>query len=140
MKKLARSFLRLLLVLLLSACSRTASTQTITLPAPPGPEDWDISIQSVQVIPKTSIEIRGSAVLPLDGCIQTRLVEDDEPVSWWPENTCITPDTRQEWQMVVPLDGALDAAARYEIQAWWPEQPEKIQADFPFDLQSPPTP
>ncbi len=131
------------LILFLPACSRSASTPSGTLPPPPGPEQWAIMVQSVQVTTNASIEINGEAILPSGGCVQTRLLEDGQPVSWWPQDTCIQPDTRQQWQMVVPLGRkgapeALNPQVEYEIEAWWPEQPNEIQAHFPFDLQPPP--
>ena len=134
-----------LFLLFLTACTRPASTQAITLPPPPGPAQWMIQIERVQVNTGASIEINGSAILAEGGCIQTELLENGQPVAWWPKDTCIQPDTRGTWQMVAPLGrkGApptLDSQSEYEIHARWPDHSEAVQTHFPLDIQPPPKP
>ena len=133
----------LLLFLILTACTRPASTQPVTLPPSPTLAQPTIQVEKVQVNDRVSIEIDGSAALAEGQCLQTDLLENGVSVGWWPKNTCIAPDAHGHWQMVIRLGhkGApqtLDSQAEYEIHAWPMDHPEDIQARFPFDLQGPP--
>ena len=121
-----------MLALLMAACTRPASTETITLPAPPGPEQWMVQIERVEIQAGVSIAVNGSAILPPDGCLRTELLENGQPVEWWPDESCVAPDPSGQWELVVPLGRAgapneLNPQAEYEVHAWWPEAPEQVQ-------------
>ncbi len=131
-----------------AGCARPASTLAATWSYPtassPTGADWTVGVTSVLVRQGTSIEIDGTAHLPPGSCLKTRLMENNLPVDWWPQDACISPDGAT-WQMVVPLGRkgapqALNPQAAYEVQAWWPDQPQETLDRLPFDLTPPPAP
>lgn len=101
-----------------------------------------IRIDSVQVTQGTGVYIHGITALPDGECIQTDLLADNQPESWWPRDVCIQVETGQ-WEILVPLGrrGApsqLGDDIQYEIQAWYPKGGKETWVSFPFDLSGPP--
>ena len=127
-----------LALFILAGCVRPASTAPATTP-----NQTDlIRVVGVQVTQGTGVYVTGESNLPEGACVRTSLIEDNTPVSWWPEDVCIESSTGQ-WEILVPLArrGAPDALredAQYEIQAWWPDNEAGSTTRFPFDLQGPP--
>jgi hypothetical protein len=110
-------------------------------PMPGG--DSDISIQSVYVS-STRIVFSGQSSLPGGSCLQTQLLANGEPETWWPDEACATVDADGAWQIAVEL-GAADAPTRldptldYVLRAWCPDNPSS-PVQFWFDLAGPPAP
>jgi hypothetical protein len=132
--------LLLLVGVLLTACSvKVSETESIQA------ADVDrILIQSVSVHQGDKIELSGTTTLPDGNCVYTRLFREEVAVDWWPVGKCF-PITGPDWQFSIPLgeEGAptdLDREAAYVISVWWPGAPETTNAEFPFDLATPPAP
>jgi hypothetical protein len=125
--------------------SKTVTTVlpvTTNLPATPTQNIQLISIDSVQVTQGTGVYVHGITDLPDGECIQTNLLADNQPESWWPRDVCIQVETGQ-WEILVSLGrrGAptqLDDGIQYEIHAWYPKVGQETLISFPFDLSGPP--
>lgn len=131
-----RLFFYLVLVVLLSACSRPASTQVLGSPAAPGAA---ITIEQVQVTQGTGLRVNGASSLPAGDCFQTGVWINDELAGWWPADVCIEPDGGQ-WEMVIALGqgdtpAQLDPQSRYEVRAWLPDNPDQIVAHLAFTVE-----
>jgi hypothetical protein len=144
----------LVIALLLAGCVRsqpgfelgsTEANPTLANLTPTGtPFKGQISIDSVEVDPKSFIRAGGMSALPDGACILTQLLQEYQPVPWWPVDTCANVQMgRWDIQVILRQSGypeQLDPNAAYNLLAWYRQDPE-IEADpFPFDLQGPPTP
>lgn len=130
-------FFYLVLVGLLAACSRPASTQVVGSPAAPGAAA--ITIEQVQVTQGTGLRVNGTSSLPAGDCFQTGVWINDELAGWWPADVCIEPDGGQ-WEMVIALGQGdtptqLDPQSRYEVRAWLPDNPDQIVARLAFTVE-----
>ncbi len=141
----------LLSFIALTACTRPASRVNNTsepISATPGTfpaQTPRISINRVQVNQGAGIYVTGESNLPSDACINTELLADQQPVNWWPRDTCIQVDEAGNWEYLVALGrgGAptqLSSGVSYAVHAWWSQQPEAVSTRFPFDLTGPKTP
>jgi hypothetical protein len=101
-----------------------------------------IVISGVSVRYRDAIVIKGGSTLPDGSCILTRLLTEDEPVAWWPDQTCA--EVRNGgWLLVVELteEGVsreLSEDVEYVIAAWSKDDPAVEAEPFPLDLQPPP--
>lgn len=124
--------------ILFSACTRPASRTVLETSRPTAPTAW-VSIQSVTVTAGQGIYVRGESHLPAGECVQTDLQINGDTAQWWPRDVCIQPDGGL-WELLVALgkNGAPDqlaADSHCTLRAWWPGQPQTVQANFPFTLQ-----
>jgi hypothetical protein len=88
------------------------------------PQATWIRISRVEVTADTGIYVSGATNLANNSCIQTELLADKKPVSWWPKDVCIQVEVGQ-WEILVSLGrrGApaqLDPSSHYVLHAWWP--------------------
>ena len=129
------------LLLLITACTRTASTFPSILTTE---SISPVTIDQVRVTQGTGVYVSGSASIAEDDCVQTQLLENEQPVEWWPEEICVQAgDGRWELLTALGRDGApeqLDPTAQYAVRAWSRSQPEATTIQFPFDLEGPPRP
>lgn len=100
-----------------------------------------VIIDQVQVSPGQGIYVQGSSTLPNGECVQTELLADQQPVAWWPRDTCIQIDGGQ-WEILAALgkNGApemLNPSSHYAIQAWWAKQPAQTATRLPFTPNNP---
>ncbi len=132
-----------LLILLLTGC--TGPTPTLGPEA--GEEDaaaYTLTIEAVSAAENDSVMARGTTTIPEGHCVYTQLFEDGLAVDWWPVGKCY-PLLGAEWQFAIPLGeegapAALDPAAAYRLEVWWPGAPGDTRAAFEFDLAAPPAP
>lgn len=69
----------------------------------------------------------GRTTLPNNSCIQTQLLANGEPVSWWPVDQCASL-WRGRWKMIAPLyaknaPGKLTPGVTYTLRAWQRDAP-----------------
>lgn len=129
------------MLILLTACTRSASTSPTLITTESTPS---ITVDQVQVTQGTGINISGSGVVPAGDCVKTELLQNGEPVAWWPEDICVEVGAGR-WEMLAALgrEGApaqLDTTAQYEIRARARSNPDATSVRFPFDLEGPPQP
>lgn len=129
------------LMLLITACTRTASTSPTLLTTESAAP---ITVNQVRVTQGTGVYISGTALIADDDCVQTELLENGQPVEWWPKDICVQAGEGR-WELLSALgrDGApdeLDLKAQYAVRAWSRAQPEATSIQFPFDLVGPPQP
>ena len=91
------------------------------MPPAPGnePAPASVTIQTVQVDTNAGkISVSGHSALPDDeGCLQVRLLQDGQPLAWWPAEPCVKV-TGGAWELTVPLPaGALQPDTDYELRA-----------------------
>lgn len=104
--------------------------------------DQVLVVEGVRV-DSDQLAFRGSTLLPDGTCLLSLLYVDDEPVSWWPDDECISVED-DEWQIRVPLgeQGApdeLDVLIQYKLRVWVRGDPS-VETEFWFDLAGPPSP
>jgi hypothetical protein len=126
---------------ILTACTRSGSRAPFVYATDSAPR---IMIDKVRVNEGNGVYVSGRSTLPNGECVQTELLVDQQPASWWPRNVCIQIDSGQ-WEILVALgmNGApaqLDPNAAYLIHAWWPTHPDTTFTRFPFDLKGPASP
>lgn len=129
------------LLILITACTRTASTSPTILTTD---SISPIIVDQVRVTQGTGIYVSGSASIAEDDCVQTELLENDQPTQWWPSDICVQVGEGR-WELLAALgrDGApeqLDPTAQYAVRAWSRAQPDATSIEFPFDLEGPPQP
>jgi hypothetical protein len=110
--------------------------------AAPMEEGWPIngriSIQGVTVS-DTHILVHGKSTLPDGTCISNELWADGQSLPWWPDAACATVH-QGAWELAVPLEAeTLNVGVQYVLRAYLPGGAH-IVANFPFDLQGPPSP
>lgn len=106
-----------------------------------GIREPQIDVFSVDVA-SGQIRFEGSSSMPDGTCLQSHLLADEQPVSWWPTG-CIGVQGGS-WELVVPLGvgGApreLDVTKEYALSAWAQIDPTVISEPFYFDLEGPPS-
>jgi len=128
-----------LVLIFATGCTRPASKQLVIYATDNAPR---IVIDRVQVSEGSGVYISGRSTLPDGECIQTELLENQQVLAWWPRDVCVEiAEGRWEFLTALGRSGAperLDPDAEYLIHAWWPKQPEAVDAQFPFDLSGPP--
>lgn len=131
----------ILLLLLITACTRTASTSpTLITTESASP----ITVDQVRVTQGTGVYVSGTATIAEDDCVLTELLENGQPVGWWPKDICVQVGVGR-WELLAALgrDSApdqLDSTAQYAVRAWARAQPDATSIEFPFDLEAPPQP
>jgi hypothetical protein len=103
-----------------------------------------IFIDLVQVNEGSGVYVSGRSTLPDGACVKTELLEDQKVLEWWPRDVCVE-IANGKWEFLAALgrDGAperLNPDVEYQIHAFWPDQPDKVDTRFPFDLSGPPAP
>jgi hypothetical protein len=146
----------LILLLALSACGSTPSpvptpTRLALLTATPTEVptngqtpvcDNCITITGVRIQPGW-FTLVGESALPDGTCLQTQLYVEDEPLPWWPKETCVTVQDGM-WQISVSLE---ESGAPYErpleggytLVAWQKDR-RIASAVFWIEYSGPPTP
>ncbi|HYN89049.1 MAG TPA: hypothetical protein VER55_10985 [Ardenticatenaceae bacterium] len=84
----------------------------------------------------------GRTNLPDGDCIHTQLFIDDNPLPWWPADSCIRP-TNGAWETTVPLGqggvpNQLDPQVEYVLRARQEDDPSIVSEPFWFDIAGPP--
>ncbi|MBN1310425.1 MAG: hypothetical protein JXB30_03325 [Anaerolineae bacterium] len=128
----------LISLLALSSCMPAQDAQPEAQPS----IDGTITVHRVR-IEQTSITFTGETTLPDGTCIQTQLLADDSPVTWWPLETCVEAHNGA-WEISVPFGvndapGEMDSSAQYVLHVWAQDAPSST-AWFSFDLSGPPIP
>ena len=89
------------------------------------------------------IQISGTSILPDRTVLLSKLFEDDNPLSWWPEDQEIMVKNG-EWEITVTKsenitasDLELRVGPDYDFYIWERDNPE-IKSNFYFDLVGPP--
>jgi hypothetical protein len=119
--------------------------QVVSVPRNEGsnPTGDRITIDHVQIKVGGQISFSGRTTLPEGTCLQAQLLADDDPVNWWPRDTCV--EVQQgDWEVSMPLpedDGpeALGTSTQYRLRMWQRAQPS-VESWFHFDLAGPPMP
>jgi hypothetical protein len=113
--------------------TRQALPSPTLLSSPKGPF---IRVSRVEITADTGIYIAGATNIANGSCIQTQLLADKQPVTWWPKDVCIQVESGQ-WEILVSLGrrGApaqLDTSRHYTLHAWWPGDGGKTILDYPI--------
>lgn len=131
----------ILLLLLITACTRTASTSpTLMTTESVSP----ITVDQVRVTQGTGVYVSGAGSIAEGDCVFTELLENGQPVEWWPKDICVQ-IAEGRWELLAALgrDGAPDQlypTAQYAVRAWSRAQPDATSIQFPFDIEGPPQP
>ena len=127
-----------LMLIFAAGCTRTASLPSVIYATDSAPR---ITIDRVQINEGSGIYLSGRSTLADGECVQTRLLENQTDLEWWPRDVCVEiANGRWEFLTALGRNGApqqLETGAEYEIYAWWPQEPEVVNTRFPFDLSGP---
>lgn len=135
--------LLLALAMSLSATGCASPATTLQRPATALPEvDPTAAGAMVYTLSIDGVEVTGDAIifwgqttLSTDYCLYTQLVNDEDPVAWWPAGKCF-PVSNPVWRYAVALgeEGGetLPENASYVLKIWWPGAPGIVEDDFAF--------
>jgi hypothetical protein len=126
----------------ITACGGSLTTTPASQTEAPAMDQSTGSIvtNQVQVTPER-IKVTGTTNLPDGTCILTRLVDNQEDLSWWPQETCAT-ITSGSWELEVPFGqnnapDQLDPERSYLLHAWQKDAADNQAEPFPFELAPP---
>lgn len=121
-------------LLLISSCSASGDTTQ----SPSESSGDSVTIEGVTVS-EARITLHGKSSLPDTDCINTKLIADGAPISWWPADTCVVL-SQGTWTLNVPLEGkTLQTGTQYVIQAYQ-QGHQNPEATLAFDTSGPPQP
>jgi len=141
----------LVLSLVLAACripggdSPPDQIPTAVPQPPPSPDlEGTITTVGVRVAAGELIAFEGRSTLPDGTVLETQLLADGSPVTWWPKDVPVGVEGGR-WDVTVALgDGSapeeLSDDQQYAMRVWARADPSIEAQPFPFDVASPSTP
>jgi archaellum component FlaF (FlaF/FlaG flagellin family) len=118
--------------------SNLDGSQIVLVPKENQSSNDQVTINGV-TISDTQIIIRGSSTLPDGSCVNTELLADGTPLSWWPGDTCISVE-QGEWELKIPIEEKkLQAGTEFVLHAYQ-HGDQYPAATIVFDISGPPLP
>lgn len=104
-------------------------------------EQGEIAVAGVQIV-GNQLQVNGRTTLPNNTCLQTQLLANEQPVSWWPVMYCV-PTAEGTWQITIlmELNGVpfqLAPQNRFQVRAWKQDEPWIQATPFWFEVADTP--